>query len=98
MEWFAKLPMQADPIHMMYDVKKMPLHTDGTPPGAIVPLSTIRQSCQLIPHFPKPTHAQLKNSTFCSIPTDWTTDTVLDKASHFVLNNWASKYAYQTLW
>lgn len=76
----------------------MPLHADGTPAGAIVPLSMIRQSCQLIPHFPKPTHAQLKDLTFCSIPTDWTTDTVLDKASRFVLNNWASKYSYQTLW
>ncbi|EPS92507.1 hypothetical protein FOMPIDRAFT_1137693 [Fomitopsis schrenkii] len=97
-EWFAKLPAQVDPVHMMYEVKKMPLHADGTPAGAIVPLSMIRQSCQLIPHFPKPTHAQLKDLTFCSIPTDWTTDTVLDKASRFVLNNWASKYSYQTLW
>ena len=97
-EWFAKLPAQADPVHMMYEVKKLPVHTDGTPSGAIVPLSMIRQSCQLIPHFPKPTSMQLKRTRFCSVPTDWTTDTVLDKASRFVLNNWASKYVYQTLW
>ena len=48
-EWFAKLPACADPIHMMYEVRKMPPHADGKPPGEVVSLSTIRQSCQLIP-------------------------------------------------
>ena len=40
-EWFAKLPACADPIHMMYEVRKMPLHTDGKPPDEVVSLSTI---------------------------------------------------------
>ncbi|KAG1756201.1 uncharacterized protein EDB91DRAFT_1233081 [Suillus paluster] len=37
--------------HNMYSVTKpLPLDTTGHLPGDIVPLSTIRQSCQLIPH------------------------------------------------
>ncbi|EPS98694.1 hypothetical protein FOMPIDRAFT_1051333 [Fomitopsis schrenkii] len=48
-EWFAMLPTSADPIHMMYNVRKMPLHADGNPAGEVLPLATIWQSCQLIP-------------------------------------------------
>ncbi|KAH9912266.1 uncharacterized protein B0H18DRAFT_1127404 [Fomitopsis serialis] len=75
-EWFAKLPASADPVHMMYDVQKMPLRADGTSAGEIVPLRTIRQSCQLIPKFPKPTSIDLP----AQVPQDWSSDTVLDKA------------------
>ena len=94
-EWFAKLLACADPIHMMYEVRKMPLHADGKPPGEVVSLSTIRQSCQLIPRFPRPTSVDSPPTT---IPEDWHSHNVLDKASRFLLNNWATKYAYQTLW
>ncbi|KAI0734917.1 hypothetical protein C8Q72DRAFT_915016, partial [Fomitopsis betulina] len=93
-EWYANLPASADPVHMMYEVRKLPLCTDGTPAGEIIPLSMIRQSCQLIPRFPKPT----KERVVATVPTDWTSDSVLDKAQKFLLNNWASKYSYQTLW
>ena len=93
-EWYANLPASADPVHMMYEVRKLPLRVDGTPAGEIIPLSIIRQSCQLIPHFPRPT----RGSTISTIPSDWTSDSVLDKAQRFLLNNWATKYAYQTLW
>ncbi|KAI0711013.1 hypothetical protein C8Q72DRAFT_790571 [Fomitopsis betulina] len=93
-EWYANLPASADPVHMMYEVRKLPLRTDGTPAGEIIPLSMIRQSCQLIPQFPKPT----KERVVATVPTDWTSDSVLDKAQKFLLNNWASKYSYQTLW
>ncbi|KAI0734795.1 hypothetical protein C8Q72DRAFT_914560 [Fomitopsis betulina] len=68
-EWYANLPASADPVHMMYEVRKLPLRTDGTPAGEIIPLSMICQSYS-----------------------------VLDKAQKFLLNNWASKYSYQTLW
>ena len=93
-EWYAKLLASADPAHLMYDVRKMPLRADGTPAGEIIPLSMIRQSCQLIPHFPKPTSADSP----APVPLDWTSDTVLNNASRFLLNNWATKYAYQTIW
>ncbi|KAI0726073.1 hypothetical protein C8Q72DRAFT_784322 [Fomitopsis betulina] len=93
-KWYANLPASADPVHMMYEVRKLPLRTDGTPAGEIIPLSMIRQSCQLIPRFPKPT----KECVVATVPTDWTSDSVLDKAQKFLLNNWASKYSYQILW
>ncbi|EPS94098.1 hypothetical protein FOMPIDRAFT_1134931 [Fomitopsis schrenkii] len=93
-EWYANLPASADPVHMMYEVRKLPLRADGTPAGEIIPLSMIRQSCQLIPRFPKPK----ADRTTPTVPSDWTSDSVLDKAQKFLLNNWASKYAYQTLW
>ena len=32
-EWYANLPASADPVHMMYEVRKLPLHVDGTPLG-----------------------------------------------------------------
>ena len=82
-------------IHMMYEVRKMPLHADGKPPGEVVSLSTIRQSCQLIPRFPRPTSV---DGPPTKIPEDWHSHNVLDRASHFLLNNWATKYVYQTLW
>ncbi|KAH9917785.1 uncharacterized protein B0H18DRAFT_883398, partial [Fomitopsis serialis] len=92
-EWFAKLPTTPDPTHMMYTVHKSPLRSDGKPIADIIPLSTIRQSCQLIPTFPGSVGDKAEQ-----LPTDWNTHTVLDVASKFLLNNWASSYAYQTLW
>lgn len=85
-EWYANLTGTADPYHMMYAVHKPPLRSNGMPAGEVVPLSLIRQSCHLIPFFPN------------HVPNDWDTHNVLDKASRFLLNNSASKYAYQTLW
>jgi len=33
-----------------------------------------------------------------SVPTHWTPDNVLDEADTFYINNWLSKYSYQTIW
>ena len=57
-------------------------------PGAVVLLKSIRQSCQLIPleHIGK------------NWPAEWMSTAVLDQCSTFLLNNWSSKYAYQTIW
>ncbi|EPS92600.1 hypothetical protein FOMPIDRAFT_1137569 [Fomitopsis schrenkii] len=85
-EWYSKLNGSPDPTHMMYSVRKAPLRSNGLPVGEILPISMIRQSCQLVPTFPD------------RVPDEWNTHNVLDKASRFVLNNSASKYAYQTLW
>ncbi|KAH9918421.1 uncharacterized protein B0H18DRAFT_882796 [Fomitopsis serialis] len=92
-EWYSNLPTQADPIHMMYPVHKPPLRANGNPVGEVIPLSIIRQSCQLVPRPPGSTRTDN-----LVVPDDWDTHTVLDKATKFWLNNWASKYAYQTLW
>ncbi|KAI0725074.1 hypothetical protein C8Q72DRAFT_797577 [Fomitopsis betulina] len=85
-ERYAKLAKNSDPIHMMYTVTKPPLHSNGSPPGDIIPISMICQSCKLSPIFP------------AHVPTDWTLHNVLDRTHCFLLNNSASKYTYQTLW
>lgn len=93
-EWYATLASSADPVHMMYEVKKMASRSNGQPSGDIVPLSSIRQSCQLIPRFPTPASAD----SLGFLPENWNSEMILDNTSKFILNNWASKYAYQTLW
>ena len=57
-------------------------------PGAVIPLKAIKQSCQLIP----------LECIGDDWPTDWVSTAVLDQCSTFLLNNWSSKYAYQTIW
>ena len=74
---------------MMYRIKKVSSTsstTAGKVQGTILPLSRIRQSCMLFPIFPS------------SIPAHWTPDSILDHASSFYINNWLSKYSYQTIW
>ena len=89
-KWYTKFTRTADPTHLMYMVKKQPLAVNGVPQGKIVPLSQIRQSCQLIPAFPSGARG--------TVPMDWTPENVLDKAAKLLLNNMAGTYAYQTLW
>lgn len=64
-------------------------------PGAIVPLHAIRQSCQLIPLVSG--HGGLDDSERVW-PREWKSNQVLNQCNTFLLNNWASKYSYQTLW
>lgn len=77
---------------MMYRIKKVSTSTSSSNPdqkkvqGSILPLSHIRQSCMLFPVFPS------------SVPAHWKADKVLDTASSFYINNWLSKYCYQTIW
>ena len=54
------------------------------PPGVIILLSAIRQTCQLVPDF--------KDDTAFH-HTD-----VLDKCTYFFLNSFSSKYTYQSIW
>ena len=85
-EWYSPTPSSAQENHgLMYRIKKMKT-TQGRIPGVIIPLSNIRQSCMLSPAFER------------EIPRTWRSDNVLDLASSFFINNWSSKYAYQTIW
>lgn len=85
-EWFK---MSAGPgaSHNMYTVNR-PERVEG----AIVPLVTIRQSCQLIPLIDRPKHEDN------SWPETWNSGNVLDESTFFLLNNWTSKYSYQTIY
>ena len=89
-EWYSRFTPTADPVHLMYVLSKPPPRADGLPPGTIIPLSQIRQSCHLSPVFPSGAHGQ--------VPQAWSSDNVLDIADRFYLNNWAGVYGYQTLW
>lgn len=90
-EWYnlSNLPGK---YHNMYTLSKPSiLHSSSQLPviqGDIVPLRTVRQSCQLIP----------STTSGLNWPSTWTSKNVLDSCSSFLLNNWSSKYAYQTLY
>ena len=88
-EWYTKLQPAAEKNHLMYKISKPPPHADGSLPGAIVPLSDIRQSCQLFPKF-------IQGGS--SEELEWRSEIVLDQATTFYVNNWSSLYGYQTLW
>jgi hypothetical protein len=60
--------------------------------GSIISLSNIRQSCMLIPVFPKPQSLEARNLD------NWTPDNVLDEARSFHINNFLHLYTFQTLW
>ena len=88
-EWYSTLERAANPRNgLMYRIKKVSttVNQKTRVQGAILPLSSIRQSCMLFPIFP------------ASVPVHWTPDSVLDHASSFYVNNWLSKYDYQTIW
>lgn len=85
-EWYSPIPSSARENHgLMYQIKKIKT-SQGRIPGAIIPLSNIRQVCMLCPAFDREIHKT------------WRSDNVLDLASTFFINNWSSKYAYQTIW
>jgi hypothetical protein len=83
-EWYQPLSPNPDKNHSMYLVKKQ---ISSNPQCSIIPITNIRQSCMLIPNFGKDPPKK-----------EWKSDTVLDLAPSFLLNNWQSLYAYQSLW
>jgi hypothetical protein len=85
-EWYSPTPSSTQENHgLMYRIKKIKT-SQGRSPGAIIPLNNIRQVCMLSPAFER------------EIPKTWRSDNILDLASIFFINNWSSKYAYQTIW
>ncbi|KAJ3730701.1 hypothetical protein C8R42DRAFT_568649 [Lentinula raphanica] len=88
-EWYSppSLSIIEQNSHNMTSVHKLPL-IEGVVPWSIIPLSNIRQSCMLMPRYDK-------NSSDSS---NWTSSNVLDKATHFLVNNWSSIYTYKTLY
>jgi hypothetical protein len=87
-EWYSQLSVTPKETHgNMYLVKKMKPPQGGRIPGAVIPLSNIRQSCMLTPLFSEE-----------EVPPSWTTHNVLDLSPSFLLNNFLNKYSYQTVW
>ncbi|KAL1677728.1 hypothetical protein EV122DRAFT_184619, partial [Schizophyllum commune] len=50
-EWSTPFQQSPAGAHGFYAVDKEHFGRDGTPRGAIIPLSSIRQSCMLIPRY-----------------------------------------------
>ncbi|TFY75422.1 hypothetical protein EWM64_g8591 [Hericium alpestre] len=80
MEWYTPFKSAANLKHVMYSVE-----VPKKPEGKIIPLTQIRQSCQLIPYFRKE-----------NVNHSWTSDRILDQAKVFYVNNWASICAVET--
>lgn len=93
-EWLSPLRSAGHHIHNMYGVSKVssphtPSHGDTVMrPGVIIPLTSIRQSCMLFPSYGPPGN----------VDPLWESENILDTCTSFYVNNWASKYAYQTIW
>ncbi|KAH6871284.1 hypothetical protein BKA70DRAFT_1131091, partial [Coprinopsis sp. MPI-PUGE-AT-0042] len=85
-EWYTRQGTSPNKTNGMYQISNA-VDSNGRRSGAIVPLANIRQVCMLTPNFGEGTVSRL-----------WTSDTILDKCHTFWINNWSSKYAYQTLY
>ena len=83
-EWYQLLQPNPDMNHGMYVVRKP---SSASAQCDIISITNIRQSCMLIPNFDKDSPEQ-----------NWKSDTVLDVATSFFLNNFQNLYAYQSLW
>ncbi|KAF9064711.1 hypothetical protein BDP27DRAFT_1230085 [Rhodocollybia butyracea] len=81
--WFSHFKSGPDSKNGMCHVK--PSALNGIPQGGIISLSDIRQSCMLVP-----------SSNEWS--RSWISDNILDECPSFFVNNFQSKYTYQTIY
>jgi hypothetical protein len=82
-DWFTKFPAQPDPNHGLYKVSL--LRRNQEQQSSMVPIGNIWQSVHLLPAF-----GQTANR-------DWKSSNVLDKATHFYVNSFSSRFAYSTV-
>ena len=84
--WFSRLKSAAEDDHNMYLVTKpTSIANNQLPLGDIIPLSSIRQTCQLLPDFTREGF-------------DFDHSNALDRCRRFFLNSYSSKYTYQSVW
>jgi hypothetical protein len=87
-QWYTSLKSTGEPNHNMYKIKRL-YRADGSPAMSIISLTSIRQSCMLIPLFDQSTFPENDN---------WTTENILDECQTFLINNWRNMYTYKTIW
>ena len=76
-EWFSQTSSDPEQNSKMFKIKKGHAHVyQNNIAAEVVKLSTVKQSVQLIPVFPKG-----------GVNLSWTTDTVLDTCNEFYINN-----------
>ena len=85
-EWYTRQASSPNKTHGMYQISKA-VDSNGRQQGAVVPMANIRQLCMLIPNFGEE-----------GVKSGWSSENVLDQCCSFLINNWSSKYAYQTLY
>jgi hypothetical protein len=86
-EWFTSFKPNHEANHEMYSITVPPPRANGFCNASIIPLTDIRQTCQLFPNFGRD-----------NVNPEWTSDNVLDECRTFFVNNWASLYTYQSIW
>jgi hypothetical protein len=86
-EWYSTFKPTHEDNHEMYSISVLPPRATGLSNASIIPLTDIRQTCQLIPNFGR-----------ANINPSWNSHTVLDECKTFFVNNWNSLYAYQSIW
>lgn len=89
-EWFTRFGPKADKNTGMYKVSRA-FDSQNRRLGAVIPLSSIRQACMLCPVYGSQKEKEWGQR-------EWTPTNILNKATNFYLNNFHSKYAYQTLY
>lgn len=85
-EWytpFSKAPLDAK--SRLFRIKRL-YDPDGAQKASVVPVDYIRQSVHLFPKFGP------------SVPTQWTSSNVLDKADIFYVNPFTDRFSYSTIY
>ena len=85
-EWYTTFTPTANNVDGMYRVSPAK-DAHGRQQGSVIPLTDIRQSCMLSPNYGN-----------ASPPAHWTSSNVLDECQSFLVNNFQSKYAFQTIY
>jgi hypothetical protein len=83
-DWFTDFPQQADRNHGLYKISY--LIQNGEKLSSIVPIDSVWQSIHLYPDF-GPT-----------VDRTWTSSGVLDRATHFFVNPFTSRFSYSTVY
>ena len=84
-EWFTR-PRVKDGDHGMYPIAYSKDGNSGERTYAIIELSSVVRVCQLIPCFG------------AKVNRAWTSDTILDDCTSFLVSNWKDHLTYQTIY
>ncbi|KAH8085426.1 hypothetical protein BXZ70DRAFT_1045629 [Cristinia sonorae] len=87
-EWFTGLQQPPDPSHGMFRLRRKTYMADGVTKrkATIIPLSDIRRSVMLFPHFGP------------VAPRHWTSENVLELCTRFYVNSWTDRHLYGTFY
>ncbi len=83
-EWFTKFPRSPDPHSKLYQIRH-DISATGGPLASVLPVSRLQQSIHLFPKWGN------------SVPQEWTSQNVLDKAAGFFVSQFNTRYTYFNL-